>query len=60
MVNNDSSILNRDCQNYNYGDIMPREYGAFCTRHKKFISETICSSTINCKICGENKNKESE
>lgn len=40
-----SKFIDRECQYYSWGDVAPREYGAFCRREKtKTIDDVDCAT----------------
>lgn len=53
------TIVHEDCQFYD-NKTAPREYGAYCTKHKKLIDNYKSKSTIDCGDCDELINDEVE
>lgn len=47
------TIVNEKCQFYSYGDIAPKEYGAFCRKECKSINCFKSPSTVECADCNE-------
>ncbi len=46
-------IIHKTCPFYNYGKTAPREYGAYCDKHKKCIDIHKCEFTVYCGDCDE-------